>query len=49
MKLASEPPGAQVNQNGQLLAGVTTPAEVLVEAGKAAPAHAHPAWQGAGA
>ncbi|HTR53930.1 MAG TPA: PEGA domain-containing protein [Kofleriaceae bacterium] len=34
VKLASEPPGAQVVQNGQLLAGVTTPAEVLVEAGK---------------
>lgn len=34
IKLTSEPPGAQVVQNGQLLAGVTTPAEVLVEAGK---------------
>jgi hypothetical protein len=34
VKLVSEPPGAQVIQNGQLLAGVTTPAEVLVEAGK---------------
>ena len=34
VKLESEPPGAQVIQNGQLLAGVTTPAEVLVEAGK---------------
>ncbi len=32
--LTSEPPGAQVVQNGQLLAGVTTPAQVLVEAGK---------------
>jgi hypothetical protein len=32
--LTSEPPGAQVVQNGQVLAGVTTPAEVLVEAGK---------------
>jgi hypothetical protein len=32
--LTSEPPGAQVVQNGQLLAGVTTPAEVLVEADK---------------
>ncbi len=32
--LTSEPSGAQVVQNGQLLAGVTTPAEVLVEAGK---------------
>jgi hypothetical protein len=34
IKLVSEPPGAQVYQNGQLLAGVQTPAEVLVEAGK---------------
>ena len=34
IKLVSEPPGAQVHQNGQLLAGVVTPAEVLVEAGK---------------
>jgi hypothetical protein len=34
IKLVSEPPGAQVIQNGQMLAGVTTPAEVLVEAGK---------------
>jgi hypothetical protein len=34
VKLTSEPSGAQVFQNGQLLAGVTTPAEVLVEAGK---------------
>jgi hypothetical protein len=34
VKLVSEPPGAQVIQNGQMLAGVTTPAEVLVEAGK---------------
>jgi hypothetical protein len=34
IKLDSDPPGAQVTQNGQLLAGVTTPAEVLVEAGK---------------
>ncbi len=34
VKLTSEPPGAQVIENGQLLAGVTTPAEVLVEAGK---------------
>ena len=34
IKLVSEPPGAQVVQNGQLLAGVTTPAEVLVEANK---------------
>jgi len=36
IKLVSEPPGAQVSLNGQLLAGVTTPAEVLVEAGKPA-------------
>jgi CRISPR/Cas system-associated exonuclease Cas4 (RecB family) len=36
VKLVSEPPGAQVTLNGQLLAGVTTPAEVLVEAGKPA-------------
>lgn len=34
IRLTSEPPGARVIQNGQLLAGVTTPAEVLVEAGK---------------
>jgi hypothetical protein len=34
VKLVSEPLGAQVYQNGQLLAGVQTPAEVLVEAGK---------------
>ena len=34
VKLVSDPVGAQVVQNGQLLAGVTTPAEVLVEAGK---------------
>jgi hypothetical protein len=34
IKLTSEPAGAQVYQNGQLLAGVQTPAEVLVEAGK---------------
>ena len=34
IKLVSEPLGAQVYQNGQLLAGVQTPAEVLVEAGK---------------
>ncbi|HSD90560.1 MAG TPA: PEGA domain-containing protein [Kofleriaceae bacterium] len=34
VRIESEPPGAQVVQNGQLLAGVTTPAEVLVEAGK---------------
>ncbi len=34
VKLESDPPGAQVVQNGQVLAGVVTPAEVLVEAGK---------------
>lgn len=34
IKLTSEPTGAQVVQNGTVLAGVTTPAEVLVEAGK---------------
>ncbi|HUJ62006.1 MAG TPA: PEGA domain-containing protein [Kofleriaceae bacterium] len=34
VRLVSEPPGARVIQNGQLLAGVVTPAEVLVEAGK---------------
>ena len=34
IRLESEPPGAQVTQNGQLLAAVTTPCEVLVEAGK---------------
>jgi hypothetical protein len=34
VKLVSEPLGAQVHQNGQMLAGVQTPAEVLVEAGK---------------
>lgn len=34
VKLTSEPPGAQIMQNGQLVAGVTTPAELLVEAGK---------------
>ena len=32
--VTSDPPGAQVVPNGQLLAGVVTPAEVLVEAGK---------------
>jgi len=36
VKIVSDPPGAQVTLNGQLLAGVTTPAEVLVEAGKPA-------------
>ena len=34
IKVTSEPPGAQVVQNGMVLASVTTPAEVLVEAGK---------------
>jgi hypothetical protein len=34
VRIESEPPGAQVVQNGQVLAGVVTPAEVLVEAGK---------------
>jgi hypothetical protein len=34
VRLVSDPPGAQVMVNGQLLAGVTTPAEVLVEADK---------------
>jgi hypothetical protein len=34
VRLESDPPGARVTQNGQPLAGVTTPAEVLVEAGK---------------
>ncbi|MBV8762217.1 MAG: PEGA domain-containing protein [Deltaproteobacteria bacterium] len=36
VKVVSDPPGAQVSLNGQMLAGVTTPAEVLVEAGKPA-------------
>ena len=34
IKVTSEPTGAQVVQNGLLLAGVTTPAEILVEAAK---------------
>jgi hypothetical protein len=34
VRLVSEPPGARVVQNGQLLPGVTTPTEVLVEASK---------------
>ncbi len=34
IRVESEPSGAQVVQNGQLLAGVQTPAEILVEAGK---------------
>jgi hypothetical protein len=32
--ITSDPAGAQVVQNGQVLAGVVTPAEVLVEGGK---------------
>ncbi|HEY1552407.1 MAG TPA: PEGA domain-containing protein [Kofleriaceae bacterium] len=32
IELDTDPPGAQVVQNGQLLAGVQTPAQVLVEA-----------------
>jgi CRISPR/Cas system-associated exonuclease Cas4 (RecB family) len=32
--ITSDPPGAQVVQNGQMLAGVVTPADVLVEGGK---------------
>ena len=34
VKLVSEPPGAQIWQNGQLAAGAITPCELLVEAGK---------------
>lgn len=34
VRLVSDPPGAQVVQNGRLLPAVTTPAEVLVEADK---------------
>ncbi|MEO7729750.1 MAG: PEGA domain-containing protein, partial [Kofleriaceae bacterium] len=34
VKLVSDPPGAQVVQNGQLVAGAITPCELLVEAGK---------------
>ena len=34
VRLESEPPGAQVFQNGQLIPAVTTPTEVLVEANK---------------
>ncbi len=34
IRLTSTPSGAQIVQNGQLLAGVTTPSEVLVEGGK---------------
>jgi hypothetical protein len=34
VRLMSEPPGAQVLQNGQLIPAVSTPTEVLVEANK---------------
>lgn len=34
IKLVSEPPGAQIWQNGHLVAGAITPYELLVEAGK---------------
>ena len=34
VRLTSDPPGAQVYQNGQLIPAVTTPTEVLVEATK---------------
>ncbi|HEY5935626.1 MAG TPA: PEGA domain-containing protein, partial [Kofleriaceae bacterium] len=34
VKLVSDPPGATVIRNGQLLAGMTTPVEVVVEANK---------------
>ena len=34
VRLSSEPSGASITQNGQLLAGVVTPAELLVEGGK---------------
>ncbi|MDB4955325.1 MAG: hypothetical protein JWO36_2894, partial [Myxococcales bacterium] len=34
VRFVSDPPGAQIVQNGQLIAGVTTPAEVLVEPSK---------------
>jgi PEGA domain len=36
VKLTSEPSGANVAQNGNLMPGVLTPAEILVEAGKPA-------------
>ncbi|HEX7704478.1 MAG TPA: PEGA domain-containing protein, partial [Kofleriaceae bacterium] len=36
VKLTSEPSGATVTQNGNLMPGVLTPAEILVEAGKPA-------------
>jgi hypothetical protein len=34
VRLVSDPPGAQVVQNGQLVPGLVTPCELLVEAGK---------------
>jgi hypothetical protein len=34
VRLVSDPPGAQVVQNGQLVPGLITPCELLVEAGK---------------
>jgi hypothetical protein len=34
VRLTSEPPGAQVLQNGQLVPGLVTPCDLLVEAGK---------------
>jgi hypothetical protein len=34
VKIISDPPGAQIFQNGQLVAGAITPFELLVEAGK---------------
>jgi hypothetical protein len=34
VKLVSDPPGAQIMQNGQLVAGAITPCELLLEAGK---------------
>jgi len=34
VKLVSDPPGAQIIQNGQLVAGAITPFDLLVEAGK---------------
>jgi hypothetical protein len=34
VRLVSDPPGAQVVQNGQLVPGAITPCEILVEAGK---------------
>jgi hypothetical protein len=36
VKLTSEPSGATVTQNGNLMPGVLTPAEILIEAGKPA-------------